>query len=128
MNRLTRYLFRTIALLVVLYALHAFHKSSAYAITFVIGYAFSIICDPKLKWEPRDTWVGLFHDRVKCRWQFQHGGPITLHHTFRFFLVIIPCLPLIWDIEVVTFHKMVEDAKACDAKVNNLFSWFLCRW
>lgn len=80
------------------------HHSYWWIVLLMGLYTFLVVFQPTLKWEPRDTWVGLFHDKVDGTRQWHLDTTVSAHHRFRFFLVVIPCLPLIWDWVIVTHH------------------------
>jgi len=107
---------------------YTLHWSYWWIVVLMASYLFLVLTQPKIKWEPRDTWLGLFHDRVDCKWQhFPNSTTIHLHHKFRFYLVIIPCLPIIWDWTARSRHKTVPEAQHCAERFKTiwLFPFFV---
>lgn len=49
----------------------------------------------KIKFEPRDIWVGLYWKKEP-----RHPRVCTCGYTVTFYLCLIPMLPIIWKMEI----------------------------
>lgn len=51
----------------------------------------------KIKFEPRDIWIGLYWDKIEETWL----TPVAKLCRYRFYLCVVPMLPIIWEMKVV---------------------------